>query len=304
MVGEGRTGDGPMDGRTASRHMSFFFLFFWPFPHAVFVFPSVLPPSNPLPVIVWLLAVAVAALPLPAPPPFISAVSLRHVRRPCQQNGWQTVFISTLKDATVAAAAWQPRSLSTGIRHIAAPHPLPSQPPNPSGKSFPACLRVRCDLVHVDVFLFFWGGFLALRVAMSSQCCWHWSLTGHLFLCRRPLYLFPFCLFLSLPFFVFPLNVSHKTQLSPPPSHAPSLGEQVKEADGTQTVVDPIRAPPGALSEYRRISIKHPPLPPPPPSFLSHPGLSKHRNQPSRRLFRDAQNNFFKPLTFFPFFPF
>lgn len=144
----GRT-NGWTDGEQA---YVIFFLFFWPFSHAVFVFPSVLPPSNPLPVIVWLLAVAVAALPLPAPPPFISAVSLRHVRRPCQQNGWQTVFISTLRDATVAAAAWQPRSLSTGIRHIAAPPPLPPHTPNPSGKSFPACLRVRCDLVRVDVF--------------------------------------------------------------------------------------------------------------------------------------------------------
>lgn len=41
------------------------------------------------------------------------AVSLSHVCRPCQQNGWQTVFISILKDVR---PAWQLWELSTGIR--------------------------------------------------------------------------------------------------------------------------------------------------------------------------------------------
>lgn len=56
----------------------------------------------------------------------------------------------------------------------------------------------------------------------------------------------------------------HPPQPLPPPVphlRTRSRGKKVKEADGTQTVVDPIRAPPGALSEYRRISIKHPPSP-------------------------------------------
>lgn len=295
-----------MDGRRAGI-CHFFPLFFWPFPHAVFVFPSVLPPSNPLPVIVWLLAAAVAALPLPALPPFISAVSLRQMRRPCQQNGWQTVFISTLKDATVAAAAWQPRSLSTGIRHIAAPHPLPPNPPTLLGSLFPLAsesaviLSVLMFFVFVCFFCFFSrsesGKELPVLVGtgLSLAICF-----CVVVLCTYFHFASSFC-FLFLFFLpTFPTRRSSPHR----PSHAPSLGEQVKEADGTQTVVDPIRAPPGALSEYRRISIKHPPLPPPPPSFLPHPGLSKHRNQPSRRLFRDAQNNFFKPLTFFSFFSF
>lgn len=40
-------------------------------------------------------------------------VSLSHVCCPCQQNGWQTVFISTLRDARTV---WQLWELSTGIR--------------------------------------------------------------------------------------------------------------------------------------------------------------------------------------------
>lgn len=238
-----------------------------------------------------------------APPPGTASIYQRRVIETCAPS----LSAKRLADCLHFHA----EGCDCGGGSVAAPIAIdwdPSHPPPPPptllGSLFPLASE---SAVILSVLMFFWGFFwffLALRVARSSQCCWHWSLTGHLFLCRRPLYLFPLCFFLSLPFFVFPPNVSHKTQLSPPPSHAPSLGEQVKEADGTQTVGDPIRAPPGALSEYRRISIKHPPLPPPPPSFLPHPGLSKHRNQPSRRLFRDAQNNFFKPLTFFPFFSF
>lgn len=41
------------------------------------------------------------------------SVSLSHVCCPCQQNGWQTIFISTLRDARTA---WQLWELSTGIR--------------------------------------------------------------------------------------------------------------------------------------------------------------------------------------------
>lgn len=41
------------------------------------------------------------------------AVSLRHMCHPCQQNGWQTVFISMLKDAGPVRQLWE---LSTGIR--------------------------------------------------------------------------------------------------------------------------------------------------------------------------------------------
>lgn len=40
-------------------------------------------------------------------------MSLSHVRCPCQQNGWQTVFISTLRDVRTV---WQLWELSTGIR--------------------------------------------------------------------------------------------------------------------------------------------------------------------------------------------
>lgn len=54
------------------------------------------------------------------------AVSLSHVCRPCQQNAWQTVFISMLKDAR---PAWQLWELSTGI----------CQSP-PCRKAVPACL--------------------------------------------------------------------------------------------------------------------------------------------------------------------
>lgn len=49
----------------------------------------------------------------PAPLSIYLAVSLSHVCRPCQQNGWQTVFISILKDVR---PAWQLWELSTGIR--------------------------------------------------------------------------------------------------------------------------------------------------------------------------------------------
>lgn len=47
------------------------------------------------------------------PLPSVFRVSLRHVRRPCQQNRWRTVFISMLKDAR---PLWQLWELSTGIR--------------------------------------------------------------------------------------------------------------------------------------------------------------------------------------------
>lgn len=222
MVGEGRTGDGPMDGRTASRHISFFSLFLALSSRCICLSirtPSLQHPSR------HCLALGGSG----APPPGAASIYQRCVIETCAPS----LSAKRLADclhfhtegcdggggsvAALIAIDWDPS------HNWPTPSPPTPQAPNPSGKSFPACLRVRCDLVHVDVFLFFGGGFSRtesgkeLPVLLALVSHWPSVFVSSSFLPISTLPL-PFSSFFCFSFQRFPQDAALPTPLPRPKS--------------------------------------------------------------------------------------